>query len=83
MNFQRIKSYQWNCFEAILKCKYIQEWDVVIYFDLREIRHWLPCSSTQRFYIKNFQFWAGNKDMHFLNFMSLNSCRQFEYGRLS
>ena len=34
MNFQRIKSYEWNCFEAILKCKYIQEWAVVIYFDL-------------------------------------------------
>ena len=35
MNFQRIESYQWNCFEGVLKCKYIQEWAVVIYFDLR------------------------------------------------
>ena len=35
MNFKRIKSNQWNYFEGILKCKYIQEWTVVIYFDLR------------------------------------------------
>ena len=35
MNFQRVKSYQWSCFEGVLKCKYIQEWAVVIYFDLR------------------------------------------------
>ena len=35
MNFKRIKSNQWNCFEGILKCKYIQEWAAVIYFDLR------------------------------------------------
>ena len=41
MNFQRIKSYQWNCFEGVLKCKFIQEWTVVIYFDLRQIRHWI------------------------------------------
>ena len=31
MNFKRIKSHQRNCFEGILKCKYIQEWAVVIY----------------------------------------------------
>ena len=40
MNFKRIKSNQWSCFEGILKCKYILEWAVVIYFDLRYIRHW-------------------------------------------
>ena len=39
MNFKRIKSNQWSCFEVILKCKYILEWAVVIYFDLRYIRH--------------------------------------------
>ena len=35
MNFKRIKSNQSNCFEGILKCKYIQELATVIYFDLR------------------------------------------------
>ena len=35
MNFKRIKSNQWSCFEGILKCEYILEWAVVIYFDLR------------------------------------------------
>ena len=34
MNFKRIKSYQWSCFEGILKGKYIQEWAVFIYFYL-------------------------------------------------
>ena len=32
MNFKRIKSNQWSCFEGILKCKYILEWVVVIFF---------------------------------------------------
>ena len=41
MDFKRIKSNQWSCFEGILKCKYILEWAVVIH-------HWLtsrrkPC----------------------------------------
>ena len=35
MNFKRIKSNQWSWFEGILKCKYILEWAVVIYFALR------------------------------------------------
>ena len=35
MNFKRIKSNKWSCFEGILKFKYILEWAVVIYFDLR------------------------------------------------
>ena len=35
MNFKRIKSNQWSCFAGILECKYILEWAVVIYFDLR------------------------------------------------
>ena len=35
MNFKRIKSNQWSCFEGILKSKYILEWAVVICFDLR------------------------------------------------
>ena len=45
MNFKRlIKSNQWNCFEGILKCKYIQEWAVVIYFDppLSKRMKWFP-----------------------------------------
>ena len=52
MNFKRIKSNQWSCFEGIWKCKYILEWAVVIYFDLRKIRHCIPskqvCSCNHR-----------------------------------
>ena len=35
MNFKRRETNQCSCFEGIVKCKYIQEWAVVIYFDLR------------------------------------------------
>ena len=32
MNFKRIKSNQWGCFEGILKCKYILEWAVNLFW---------------------------------------------------